>query len=486
MLRKKYLPLLLLLLIIASGFWFRLTGILDNHSFWNDEAFVASVGRDLAQGKKNVFEAVKTAGIQYQPINVLIIAFSFKLFGFSEFSARLPYILIGAVGILFAFLLARRLSDDAGGLLAAFLYAFSELNLAHHTQAKSFVLIQTMILIISYLLLKLIRERKNKLLSAMIILLTATVYFTNNSGLLLVFLLMPYFLLHNKPIIIISTLIVLSYLLNIPQILVYFITPQNGKILFLYNYLPYLRHLFWNNYALISLPAFFGFIYSYKKNVFLSAGVLIWSSVLLFIWTFFYYSHNIRYLLPFIGLVFVYFGVFWSAVGKLMFNKNSWLICFIVALLLYAGGYKIVRKPLSYYSPNNDLRGDVQAADYKTFYRKLKDTVPDYKSYAIFNDVPDSQRWYLDKQPDAYFMKSIVKSFVSPLDGKMFYDSLEDFKKEINKYQKGLVVVEDWESLLPEDIKQYAKKNLKLEFRVEGLPQAQDDKWPLELYSWDQ
>ena len=53
-----------------------------------------------------------------------------------------------------------------------------------------------------------------------------------------------------------------------------------------------------------------------------------------------------------------------------------------------------------------------------------------------------------------------------------------------NQSTKGILIVEDWDSLLPDDIKNYAKKNLKREFRVESLPQAKDDPWPIEIYSW--
>jgi len=37
---------------------------------------------------------------------------------------------------------------------------------------------------------------------------------------------------------------------------------------------------------------------------------------------------------------------------------------------------------------------------------------------------------------------------------------------------------------MPEEIKSYVKKNMKLELRVESLEVSPDDKWPLELYSW--
>jgi len=45
-------------------------------------------------------------------------------------------------------------------------------------------------------------------------------------------------------------------------------------------------------------------------------------------------------------------------------------------------------------------------------------------------------------------------------------------------------MIHDWESYMPDDIKDYVKKNLTLELRVESMAVSPDDKWPLELYSW--
>ncbi|PJC30174.1 hypothetical protein CO051_07105, partial [Candidatus Roizmanbacteria bacterium CG_4_9_14_0_2_um_filter_39_13] len=55
---------------------------------------------------------------------------------------------------------------------------------------------------------------------------------------------------------------------------------------------------------------------------------------------------------------------------------------------------------------------------------------------------------------------------------------------EQKKYPKGLVVVEDWVSFFPDEIKEHVKSNLTRELRVESLSQASGDVWPLELYSW--
>ena len=54
----------------------------------------------------------------------------------------------------------------------------------------------------------------------------------------------------------------------------------------------------------------------------------------------------------------------------------------------------------------------------------------------------------------------------------------------LSQNPKGIFIVEDWESFLPEDIKQYARKNLKREIRIESLEVAKDDPWPLEVYTW--
>ena len=81
-------------------------------------------------------------------------------------------------------------------------------------------------------------------------------------------------------------------------------------------------------------------------------------------------------------------------------------------------------------------------------------------------------------------MKFTTKPYKHKIANAMVYGSLKDFKKIMKDHPQGLLIMEDWESFLPEDIKQYAKKNLKLELRVESLREAPDDPWPLALYSW--
>ncbi len=493
---KHSIPYVLLLVIVIAGFLFRLKGIQDNHSFWADEAFAASLGRDIVTARRTPFEAMKL--LNYQPLHVLTTAASMKFFGLNEFAARLPVVLFGALGIIVAFLLAKKLSDEYGGLLAAFLYAFSQLNLAHHTQAKPNAAIQTILLFNLYLLTFLKKRENNYYLHGFIIILSSIATLFHFLG-ILVFI--PYFIfllrkinLRRATFNVKNLVIFLSFSAIFLTVFFFasgtnrvndFFQPGGFKILFYYNNITYLRELLWKNYAFIVLPAILGFLATYKKNRTLTTAVIVWIFVLLYFWTFRAFR-NIRYLLPLFGILIVYFAVFWSQVGEKVLERKSWLVCLVVAVLMYAGGYKIVRMQSSYYNPNQDLYGDIQIADYKTAFSLIKERFPDLSQRAIFNDWYEAQSWYLpQKKVDAYFLVGTEKPYHQTIDNAPVYGRLQDFLKEKNKYKKGALIVEDWQSLLPEEIKQYAKKNMKLEFRVESLPQAKDDPWPIEVYRWD-
>lgn len=486
---KTLLLFFILFSIVIGGFLFRLKGITDNHSFWSDEAFAADLGRDIITGQRTPAAAMKL--MDYEPLFVLTTAASMKIFGLNEFAARIPIVILGTLGIVAAYLLAKKLSDTYGGLLAAFLYAFSQLNLAHHTQAKPYAILQAILLFNLYLITLIKKGKSNYFFHILIISFSVIASLLHFLGMLTW---IPYFLFlfqtvnirslkFNRQQVIIALSIFIVFLgtfiaaSGLKKVSEFFQTAGD-------NNFTYLRELIWRNYAFIFLPALFGIIVSYRKNRLLTNSIIIWILVLTYLWIFRAFR-NIRYLMPLFGLIFVYFGVFWSKVGEEMIDKKSWLACLLVAFLLYAGGYKIIRKPANYYTPNADLFADIQIADYKTAYKLIQEKYPDLSDVAVFNDWYDTQRWYLPQKPvDAYFRVKTKKPFRDTADGKMIYGTLNDFLEEKNKYPQGILIVEDWQSILPEEIKQYAKQNLKREIRVEGLPQAQGDNWPIEVYSW--
>jgi len=465
-----------------------------NYSFWADEAFVSSVASQFVRGQMTFLQMYEFPGVTYQRLNALTMATSFKIFGISEFAARFPSILAYITGVILIFFVAKKISNKYAAWISTTLYAASHLNLAYATQAKPYSAVESMTLAVILLFLLLREEKKLKkilLYNASIILLCATATLFHLIGFLLWLFYFIYILSALTKIKRTKKALLLFFIPGFLLIFLatVFVLPEILKIvrernMLINNHLYQFVRLFGYQYFFITLFTLGGFVLTFTKNKLLSIATLTYCLALFVLATFEQYIFNIRYVLSLFGIMFMYFGVFWGVIASRYFPKREWLIVLAVVGTLYATGYKVVRTPQSYYNPNIDKYGDVQIANYKDFYAELKKLHPDYKNLPIFNNTFDVEGWYFGRYSNAYFMKSVKEPQMHPIAKVKIYGSLSDFKREMGKYPKGLVIVEDWESFLPEDIKQYVKKNLKLEYRVESLKEAPDDPWPLALYSW--
>jgi len=468
--KKYFWELLVVSVLVFVGLIFRLKGISTNHSFWSDEALVSAFSREIVLGRASLWESLTV--FHYQRLQVVTAALSFMIFGVSEWSARLPSVFWGSIGIIFAYLVARKYSNKWGGYLAAFLYTFLQLNLAHATQAKPYAALETLFLMAIYF-------SEKHLLTTLLVATVATLY--NYIGVITFFPLLLQLLFRVKwkelgvffGVLGLVSIVILGRFLHIDVILRFF-DPQ-------YNWTTYLRELFWRQFAFISLPATFGLFLIKDKKIFW--GIALGILALLFSWNFIFYSRNLRYLMPVFGILTVLFGIFWGKVGELLYKKPA-LVCLTVMALIFAGGYKIVRKPSVYYTPNADFFADVQNADYKTFFKLTYEKFPDFDNTAVFSNLQDAYVWYAHYKPTALFKIGNLPPYIETQSGLVVYPDLRYFMAEMKKYPKGFVVAEDWQSILPEDVKDYVKKNLKLELRVESMSVSPEEKWPLELYSW--
>ena len=467
--------------LFIVGLCIRLQGISTNHSFWADESAVSSFSRDVVLGKTPFLSKIEIVG--YQRLQVVTTAIAFRILGFSEWSARLPSVLWGTFGIIFVYLLTRKLSNKWGGVLSATIFTLFQLNLAYSTQAKPYAAIETIFLITLYLSTFLQNDIRKISLHIGIILLSciAALYNLIGSICFIPYLCITIPLLFKNPkqlgkylIALVPIFLVLFWWQRIYLFLPIIINPNH-------NWTTFLRDLFWRQYGLFTLPAFVGFFTIEDRRLKLGVGATLLA--LLYSWNFIQYSHNIRYLMPLFGLIIVFFGVFWAKVGESLF-KNSLFVCLAVFMLVYAGGYKVVRKPAAYYTPNADFSSDVQNADYKTFFQKTYQLFPNFDKLPVFVGPFDTLSWYTDKNPAAIFTIDAKEPRFLDFVKSWQYRTLKDFKIEKAKYHKGLVIVNDWQSLMPEDIKEFVKKNMKLELRVEAMEISTNDKWPLELYSW--
>lgn len=442
-----------------------------NHSFWADEAYVSGIAKKLATGEFDIWQAFH--GISYQKLYVLVLTVFFKIFGVSEFAARLPSLIAFLIGIIIMFFLARRLSNFYGGILASFLYAFSHLTLSYATQAKPYIILETITLAIIY---GITSKKINHLL---IIALLCIATLLHSIGVLIWGVYLVYLVVTFKRE---NVLTFVPFLLIGSAIIFPIASTSLSGGLFPYNNLYQVLKLFIYKYSFITVSAFFGFIWTFKKNKNISIAILFYLVLVLCMASFQQYIFNIRYVLTLFGILFLYFGIFWAKVGKRYGGKA--IIPIVVILLIYITGYKIVRFPQAYYNPNIDKYGDVQIANYKDFYGELKTRFPNYQELYVVNDIFDVEYWYFGRYSNAYFMKFTQKPYKHHTADAYIYGSLADFKKIIKEHPQGLLVMEDWQSFLPEDIKEYAKKNLHLEYRVDSLKEAPDDPWPLALYSW--
>lgn len=486
-----------------------------NSSFWADEAYISSIA--LQFNLKGVSLTEMMQGSVYQKLHILIVSFFFNIFGPSDYVARLPSLIFFILGGTAIFLLAKKLSSIYGAVLSTFLYFLSHVNLAYATQAKQAIHLEALLLIELLLITNLMQSKKifwNIGIHVAIILVSFASTFLHYLGVLLW---IPYFIysifsffqaknshlrIKRNELLLMGALVLLLLAFTLKNIIysMFLMAIRPGVPLF-FNHSYQVIKLLLYKYGGITIFCFFGYVWTWftsKKTRIISCVILGYSLTLILLVSFKHYIFNIRYILPLFGILFLYFGIFWAKVGEKFDNKikiqipnskfritGKAIIPLAILILLYATGYKIVSGPQAYYNPNIDKYGDVQIANYKDFYSELKSRFPQYKELYVINDTFDVEYWYFGRYSNSYFMKFVDKPYKHPaVKNATIYGSLNDFKKEIMMNQQGLLIMEDWQSFLPDDVKEYAKKNLKLEFRVESLKEAPDDPWPLALYSW--
>lgn len=451
-----------------------------NYSFWADEAYIAGIAQLLLLGKITLLRAFDL--LPYQRLYILLITLFFKIFGANEFVARLPSLLFFLVGSIAIFFLAKKLSNVFGAILSSFLYGFSHLNLAYATQVKPYAALESITLIVILLIcvMEEMSPRKRIVAHISIITLIIIATFLHTLGVLL-WILYLVTLVRKVKFSFVTVLALVTVFIALP-----FIIPR----LFLYNNFYQVAKLFIYKYTFILIPALFGFVEFWKKNKRVGSALLTYSCLVLFLATFQQYIFNIRYVLSLFGIMFVFFGTFWATLGERIYPQRKWLIPLIIIAALYCTSYKIVRSPQNYYNPNIDKYGDIQIANYKELFQFLKKQ-PNLSRSALLSDLADPQLWYLPEHfPDATFVKpswnniGYGKQVENTVTGKPVYTTLGQFKATVKQNKSGYIIVEDWQSFLPDDIKAYVKKNFKLQFRVESLAEAPNDPWPLALYSW--
>jgi 4-amino-4-deoxy-L-arabinose transferase-like glycosyltransferase len=213
-----YVPILLLLIFLIAGTVFRLQGIQKNLSYWNDESNVAIYARSIANTGISRDETGYSPGVYQIGIDYLTAA-SFKIFGINEFAGRLPSVIAGTLLILGIFYITRKLIGENEGLIACFLVAFSQIQLAWSTQQRPYIWLELFTLFITYFCYQSIKQKnildKNIFYAFLISVIAFLFHGTGLINILLIGVVLLYKIVKERKYIYLLSLIPLAFLVLI-------------------------------------------------------------------------------------------------------------------------------------------------------------------------------------------------------------------------------------------------------------------------------
>lgn len=165
---KRHWVLLVLVIIVVLGGVLRFHN-LAKHSFWGDEFFhVFSAQELIEQGKPYL-----PSGHLYERAYsyTWLVSLFFRVFGVSEFSARLPSVLFGILVIPLVYFFVSRFSNRTAALISAFLIAFSPDGILYSQQCRMYTLFQLLYLCSVFLLWEALKDtgRRKKIIGCIFI-----------------------------------------------------------------------------------------------------------------------------------------------------------------------------------------------------------------------------------------------------------------------------------------------------------------------------
>lgn len=485
----KKIETYLLVIILMFGLIFRIIGIQENLSFWNDESQVALMSRGILEYGKPV-TAIGVGGGIYQLALYYVTALSFKVSEVSEWAGRFPSVVAGLMLIILGFFVGKKLFNTKVAIVVSLLLSFSQIQLAWSTQLRPYIWLELFTLLNIYYLYRYLKNGHEAIDRSLVmaILVSGVSLLFHGTGLLnvlVIFLVFLYKLLSTRQY---------KYFLLLPIFLFasYFVIFNSfagkwddiSRLLFQFYFSPlHYRIFLTHNYFWLLIGSFIGFVALLRRNTIL-ALLLGGSILLIFLIAIFKISPNyVRYSLPAFPLMSILFAQGVVSVTDRITKKESlrWLLIVLTFALLSLTG-KFIFWPKYYYSINADMREN-PIVDYKLAFAKIKDLTKDKADVLVVDAWNDRVPWYLPGQ------EFVMVNFASPTGidatyGEKLVGNLDGIKAEIEQHTSGVVIVEDWQSLMSEDIKEYVRKNLKFEFTIQDLPYNEGDHWGISVYSW--
>lgn len=155
--KRAILILYIFLLILIIGTSLRFYH-LDRESIWTDEAYTLNDIKGSLTSTLNEIMKIEVT----PPAYFLMLKVWTHVFGTSEFVIRFISALFGTMSIGLLFLTTKIVFDDKIALYSSFLLSVSMLNILYSQEARTYSLSVFLILLSTYLLLRIVFEKKKK------------------------------------------------------------------------------------------------------------------------------------------------------------------------------------------------------------------------------------------------------------------------------------------------------------------------------------
>lgn len=512
-----------MVILFLIAFFYRVKGIFANNPFWVDEFSTAKAARYILHYGLGYFT---NSNIDFETHNIttyFLTALSFKLFGQSEWVARLPFVIIGSILPIAVYVLGKKIFGKTTAICASLLTTFSYLMIVWSRQSREYVLLQLLTVLSIYFYVKVLEEKKVFIwnyiaLIGCIILAVLTHLMTY----ILLGSLVIHFTCYKKKWIK-KNITLPKYFtsLLLASLIFVLILDKQGVLNYLKNNFSlvnnvwYYHSFFWREYGLITFLGLSGLILGLlKKNREVSILLLYIVFQLLFI-NFIWGHRMIKYSLTIFPLLFIGVGYFITEIARLVISKENlketlreklkFFLPISIIILIIANGNKFVIKPKAYYSVNEDFR-ELANIDYNIVYSIIKNKGQlDKEETAIVETWSDRAQWYLGNDfKNIYLFRwqdegGVVNGhlritpFTYNKDGEKiratkekikFIGKLTDLKKALSKYPRGFFFIDD--RSYPKEVIDYVEKNFKKELYIDHY--TLDDNpysiWPATLYSW--
>ncbi len=476
---------LIVLFLVAFGFYLRIYD-LGYQSLWIDESYSITA----ALGMIEHLIPYMPSGVVYSRgiLNTGLIALSMRLFGVSEFSARLPSVLFGTMTILLVYVFFRKVFGEKIALASAFLVTFSVVEIAWSRQARMYQQLQFFYILSLYLFYRYVHSKEIKFLA----LAVASVFcamFTHVLGVSLLLVIPLYYFLVNIEMvknfnkfskeIIVSGVIFLAGLLFSQFFFNALTHVMAVRVDYSETYIAYLITFFPVIFYLSVLGVLISLRQDWKNSLLLGLGF--------FIPLYFVFFHEklvgFRYVFVMLPIMFVFFAKMAEYVaGIIAKNKifQSLAIIAMIALVSLTPSFNFFPEKEYYLEPR------APQPDFKSIYGYLKENLEE--GDVLVDSYPEIASWY-GFDPDYWLAFSISGLPVSDwvVDREYVYahvpavEDLDELKGIYFNNPRGWVVIDSLSrSRLPEGYVDFLDGNMEVVKDISTLGNF----GRVTLYSW--